>query len=38
MDRTDGKIICGGEVDVDKRYVAPTIVNDVAPGDALMSE
>ena len=28
----------GGEVDVDGKYVAPTIVNNVTAEDALMSE
>ncbi len=38
LDQTGGDIVCGGEVDVDKRYVAPTIVNNVTATDSLMSE
>ncbi|KAI0684118.1 Aldehyde/histidinol dehydrogenase, partial [Cerioporus squamosus] len=38
LEHTRGEIICGGEVDVDKRYVAPTIVNNVPADDSLMSE
>ncbi|CAL1698986.1 unnamed protein product [Somion occarium] len=38
VDETKGNIITGGEVDVDQRYVAPTIVRDVANDDSLMSE
>ncbi len=38
LEHTRGEIICGGEVDVDKKYVAPTIVNNVPADDSLMSE
>ncbi|KAI0709751.1 NAD-dependent aldehyde dehydrogenase [Earliella scabrosa] len=38
LDRTKGDIVCGGQVDITKRYVAPTIVNNVNPDDSLMSE
>ncbi|KAH8101207.1 NAD-aldehyde dehydrogenase [Cristinia sonorae] len=33
---TKGKIIVGGESDVEERYIAPTIVKDVQPDDSLM--
>jgi len=38
LDGMNGKIVVGGEVDVDAKYVAPTIVRDVAGDDSLMSE
>lgn len=38
LDRTKGDIVCGGQVDVSSRYVAPTIVNNVTAEDSLMSE
>ncbi|KAI0749987.1 aldehyde dehydrogenase [Daedaleopsis nitida] len=38
LDNTKGEIILGGKVDVEKRYVAPTIVNNVSADDSLMSE
>ena len=38
LKRTKGDIVRGGEVDVDGKYVAPTIVNNVTAEDALMSE
>ena len=38
LDNTKGKIVFGGEVDVEKKYVAPTLVRDVSGDDSLMSE
>jgi len=38
VERTNGKIVVGGETDVGERYVAPTIVRDVSGDDSLMSE
>ncbi|TFK91272.1 aldehyde dehydrogenase [Polyporus arcularius HHB13444] len=38
LKRTNGEIVCGGDVDVEKKYVAPTIVNNVTAEDALMGE
>ena len=38
LDATGGTVVCGGETDVEKRYVAPTIVRDVKEGDSLLSE
>ncbi len=38
LDATKGTIILGGQVDVEKRFVAPTIVNNVPADDSLMSE
>ena len=38
VENTNGKIVIGGETDVSERYVAPTIVRDVAADDSLMSE
>ncbi|TBU47713.1 NAD-dependent aldehyde dehydrogenase [Dichomitus squalens] len=38
LDNTKGKIVFGGQVDVSKRYVAPTLVRDVSGDDSLMSE
>ena len=28
----------GGEIDKEKKYIGPTVVMDVGPGDSLMSE
>lgn len=38
VDETKGKIILGGEIDAEERYIAPTIVRDVPKDDSLMSE
>ncbi|KAI0353663.1 aldehyde dehydrogenase [Trametes cingulata] len=38
VDETKGKIILGGQADVSKRYIAPTVVRDVPLDDSLMSE
>ena len=35
---TEGTIVMGGEVDVELKYVAPTLVKNVRGGDSLMSE
>ncbi len=33
-----GKIVTGGITDAESKYVAPTIIRDVKPGDAVMAE
>ncbi len=33
-----GRVVCGGDVDVDELYVAPTILADVDPASPVMSE
>lgn len=38
LGRTAGKVVTGGEVDRAHRYLAPTIVSDVAWDDALMED
>ena len=38
IDSTKGTIVAGGQCDVDSRYVAPTIVDNVTAEDSLMSE
>lgn len=38
LTETSGKIVYGGQRDAKTRYFAPTIVVDVQPGDALLSE
>ncbi|KAF8196110.1 NAD-aldehyde dehydrogenase [Pholiota molesta] len=38
LERTQGKIVFGGEVDKENKFIAPTLVRDVAPDDALMTE
>ena len=38
LERTQGTIVFGGEVDKENKYIAPTVVKDVGPGDSLMSE
>ncbi|TCD64862.1 hypothetical protein EIP91_003566 [Steccherinum ochraceum] len=38
LDETQGKLVIGGEVDLDDRYVAPTILKDIHPDDALMED
>ncbi|PPQ80870.1 hypothetical protein CVT25_001879 [Psilocybe cyanescens] len=38
LERSQGKIAFGGEVDKDDKYIAPTVVTDVKPDDSLMSE
>jgi aldehyde dehydrogenase (NAD+) len=34
----DGEIVAGGITDIETRYVAPTIIKDVKPGDQIMQE
>ncbi|KXN84054.1 Aldehyde dehydrogenase, dimeric NADP-preferring [Leucoagaricus sp. SymC.cos] len=38
LDNTKGKIVLGGETDEATKFIAPTIVRDVAVDDSLMSE
>jgi aldehyde dehydrogenase (NAD+) len=38
IDETKGKIVFGGEVDVEKKYVAPTVIRDVPLDDVTMEE
>ncbi|XP_038164356.1 aldehyde dehydrogenase family 3 member B1 [Cyprinodon tularosa] len=38
LDRTKGKVLIGGESDQEDKYIAPTVVVDVAEDDALMEE
>lgn len=38
IDGTKGTIVVGGDADVSKRYIAPTIVKDVRGDDSLMAE
>ena len=38
LEKTEGTVVFGGEVDVPDRYVAPTLVKDVKAGDSLLSE
>ena len=34
----DGRVVCGGDVDAEERYVAPTVLADVDPSSAVMTE
>lgn len=38
LEKTKGTVVFGGEVDKDKKFIAPTVVKDVGPDDSLMSE
>lgn len=38
LDEKPGNIVVGGQVDIECRYVAPTIVTNVRPGSKIMSE
>lgn len=38
LDADEGEVVCGGEVDVEAKYVAPTVVRGVTRDSALMSE
>ncbi|KAJ6517242.1 Aldehyde/histidinol dehydrogenase, partial [Mycena vitilis] len=38
LQATEGTIVCGGQTDEARKYIAPTIVKDVSRDDALMSE
>ena len=33
-----GQIVTGGDTDAENRYVSPTIIKDVKPGDPIMQE
>jgi aldehyde dehydrogenase (NAD+) len=34
----DGKVVAGGIADIEKRYIAPTVLRDVSPGDPVMAD
>lgn len=34
----DGRVVCGGQVDAEARYVAPTVLADVDPSSPVMTE
>ena len=36
LDQTKGKIVLGGKVDPEDKYISPTVVTDVSLDDALM--
>ncbi|KAF8958145.1 NAD-aldehyde dehydrogenase [Flammula alnicola] len=38
LEKTKGTIVFGGQVDKENKYIAPTLVKDVAADDSLMSE
>ncbi len=38
LDNTKGRIVLGGETDLENLYIAPTIIDDITPSDALMQE
>ncbi|KAI1783576.1 NAD-aldehyde dehydrogenase [Ganoderma leucocontextum] len=38
IDNTKGTVVLGGDADVSKKYIAPTLVKDVPGDDSLMSE
>ena len=38
LDQTKGEIVFGGETDITKRYIAPTLVKNIRGDDSLMSE
>jgi aldehyde dehydrogenase (NAD+)/aldehyde dehydrogenase (NAD(P)+) len=38
LEKTQGKIVFGGEVDKNTKFISPTVVKDVGPDDSLMSE
>ena len=38
LDKTEGKVILGGDTNADEKYIAPTVVRDVKGTDSLMSE
>lgn len=35
---SEGTVVCGGETDAETRYIAPTLLDDVAPDAAVMRE
>jgi aldehyde dehydrogenase (NAD+) len=38
LDRTEGKIVCGGSTNADTKFIEPTIVTGVKGHDSLMGE
>ena len=36
LDQTKGKVVFGGQVDPEDKFISPTVVTDVALADALM--
>lgn len=36
LEKTQGKIVCGGQTDASIKFIAPTVVRDVAFDDALL--
>lgn len=38
LDRTEGKIVCGGSTNADTKFIGPTIVTGVKGHDSLMGE
>ncbi len=38
LENTEGRIVLGGETDLENLYIAPTIIDEVTPSDALMQE
>ena len=38
IDNTRGKVVFGGQADVEKKFVAPTIIRDVDGDDSTMEE
>ena len=38
LDNTEGRIVLGGETDRENLYIAPTIIDEITPDDALMQE
>ncbi|KAF8156031.1 NAD-aldehyde dehydrogenase [Crassisporium funariophilum] len=38
LEKTKGKVVIGGEVDRESKFIAPTVVQDVKADDSLMSE
>ncbi|KAL3320521.1 aldehyde dehydrogenase 3, member A2 [Cichlidogyrus casuarinus] len=38
IQQTNGKIVCGGDVNEEQKFVAPTVVRDVKPDDVLMQD
>ena len=38
LDDTKGEIVIGGETDASQKFIAPTVVKNVTPEDALMGQ
>ena len=38
LENTQGKVVFGGEVDKDTKFISPTVVKDVGPNHSLMSK